>query len=280
MGLLGKLRRSPDPGAELREALGDFELPGFPEAALKGMSLLREPDASLHDVAVALELDPRLHVGLLATVNSAAFGLRRQVEQLEQAVTLLGPARVESVVVAVALSQARPKVGGWFDDHAFSAHAARRAAVARALASQWEPAEAGNALGLGLMADMGVPLLARAHADRYRSLWEGGGHGLGLSELDGVESDDLGHGHRHVGRLLLEHWKLPGALLDAKARWQEEGRAPLLSVELTANLPRGEEASWGEILREHPELPAGTDPGELAARVEAGLAEASAFLAA
>lgn len=71
------------------------------------MHLLNEPDRDLGKVAEVIDTDPVLTLRTLHLVNSGAFALRREVDTVHQAVILLGPRELSSLVAALALD-ARP----------------------------------------------------------------------------------------------------------------------------------------------------------------------------
>ncbi|MCP4201432.1 MAG: HDOD domain-containing protein, partial [bacterium] len=72
--------------------------------------LLRDPESSSTEIAARLEMDPGMHVKVLKTVNSASYGLSTEVNSLLQATNLLGRARLESIVVAIAVKAVMPKL--------------------------------------------------------------------------------------------------------------------------------------------------------------------------
>ena len=68
-------KRSADPRAELKTMLGDYELPSFRTTVMETLRLLRDENATAHDIAVQIELDPGIQMKVLRAVNAAAFGL-------------------------------------------------------------------------------------------------------------------------------------------------------------------------------------------------------------
>jgi EAL and modified HD-GYP domain-containing signal transduction protein len=71
------------------------------------LNLLNQPDASPVDVAQVVETDPVLTLRVLHLVNSGVYALGHQVDTVRQAVVLLGPAEVSTLVTALAL-EAQP----------------------------------------------------------------------------------------------------------------------------------------------------------------------------
>ena len=87
-------KRTKKDGQELRDLLNGYQLPSFSAAVINVLGLLREPEASMNDIAKQLEIDPGMHVKVLTTVNSAAFGLSTKVANIPHAASLLGRSRL------------------------------------------------------------------------------------------------------------------------------------------------------------------------------------------
>jgi c-di-GMP-related signal transduction protein len=71
------------------------------------INLLQQPTTSPVDVAQVIETDPVLTLRVLHLVNSGVFALSHQVDTVRQAVVLLGPKEVSTLVTALAL-EAQP----------------------------------------------------------------------------------------------------------------------------------------------------------------------------
>lgn len=218
-------RRSPDPEAELRELVGDYELPTFSAGAVETMRLLRE-DADMRIIGERLMADPGLSVGILRTVNSAAFGLRNQVSDLTQAATLLGRSRVEALVLTAAVGDSLPTSNA-FDLESFWHASARRACLARHLAASVDAGSQMVAFTAGLLQDMAVPVMAASMGDRYTTIFAEAAGSDAPEELRRLEAEELGYDHARLGAVMAERWELPEALITAIADHHLPGeRAP------------------------------------------------------
>ena len=71
------------------------------------LNLLHQPEVSPADVAQVVETDPVLTLRVLHLVNSGVYALSHQVDTVRQAVVLLGPAEISTLVTALAL-EAQP----------------------------------------------------------------------------------------------------------------------------------------------------------------------------
>jgi len=208
LGILRKRKRD-----RAFKALAEADIPSLPVVAFKVLEKIRDPDASARDIASLIELDIGISTRLLRTANSAAFGLRNPARDPAQALSMLGARRVEQLVLALAVGDALPaKETRGFRATRFWSAAARRAAVARALAQVLCPAEAPSTFTAALLQDMAVPLLAHSGPPVYGDLladWQhGDSHGL-----DELEQAEFGWDHADVGAFVGERWKFPDCLV-------------------------------------------------------------------
>lgn len=216
-GWLAKVR---DPKRELNRLLGDYELPTFPEAVLRALSLLRDASAGLDDVARAVSIDPGLSVRLLSVVNSPAYSLRHAVKNVDHAIKLLGRSQVESLLLAAGVGQAMPKAPcGGYEPRTFWRSAAERASIARSLAARLHPTTKSESFTAALLADMAVPLIAKAKGEAYAPLlatWLSE-----TSELTTLEREAFGFDHAEIGARLCESWEFPDILRASVAAHHE-----------------------------------------------------------
>lgn len=82
---------------------------------LKVLRHLAAPSPDLAAVGEMIEVDPALTIRVLHLVNSGAYALSSPVDSARQAVVLLGPKDISSLVAAVAVeSRADPQDALWF----------------------------------------------------------------------------------------------------------------------------------------------------------------------
>jgi len=65
-------------------------IPPLPESVQEVERVYNNPDSTLDDMQKAIEKDPILTANILRLVNSPAYGLKHQITDLKQAVSLLG----------------------------------------------------------------------------------------------------------------------------------------------------------------------------------------------
>ncbi|SHJ35809.1 HD-like signal output (HDOD) domain, no enzymatic activity [Malonomonas rubra DSM 5091] len=217
-----------------------FEVPSFPTTVLNVLGKLRDPEISSNELAHELEIDPGLHVRVLKVVNSAAFGLSHKVSNITHAVNLLGRGRLEALVLSVATQETLSKnnKAAWLNMKDFWATAARRAALARGLAVELHPHVRSDVFTIGLLEDMGVPVLANKGGNRYRDIYQ---DWLKNDDVDLVsyEQQQYGTNHASIGAQVAKYWGFPDSLSDAIGHHHQFDDSELpLSIKV-ASLVRG-----------------------------------------
>ncbi len=206
--------KNTDPKAMLKKVLGDYNLPSFPDVVLKTLEKTRDPNVSSHVIAQILAEDPGLTVRVLRTVNSAAFSPIQKVENLTQAISLLGMASLESLVLSMGVSKTLPNeaVGG-FDPKLFWQGSARRAYIAKALSQHLHPQKNMESFTAGLLQDMALPFLFKRKTEAYEKFLKSWANGE--RRLHEMEKETFGWDHAEVATWMCWEWKLPESLASA-----------------------------------------------------------------
>ncbi len=223
--------RRKDPKKELSSLLEGYELPSFSPVVMKALTLLRDPNSALNDIAKEIAYDPALVVAIFKMVNSAAFGLSRRVESINQAAALLGRGRLESIILAQAIKDSMPTINTpWFDINTFWKISAKRATLARHIANKLHPQTATESFTAGMLQDIGMPLLAYAKSSKYEKVidqWRSGKELL----LPEIEQKHISFDHQQVGSLMGFEWNLPETLVEAiSGHHIVEGTAPAVNL--------------------------------------------------
>lgn len=191
-------------------------LPSLPSLYLELVRELRSPMVSVRRVGQIISKDLGMTPKLLQLVNSAYFGISREVTSVERAVALLGLNLVrDCVLVTHIFSQLDPSRPEMSSVAGLWRHSMSCAGLARQVARN-EGADNGLvelAATAGLLHDVGKLILATHLGERYQSLYE-----LARQEqieLYLVEEQYLGFNHAEVGASLLERWGLPRELVAA-----------------------------------------------------------------
>jgi HD-like signal output (HDOD) protein len=208
-------RKKTDPESQLRELLEGYELPSFPAAVVKTLEMLRDPEAPLKEISRNIEADPGMHVSVLKAVNSAAHGLSRKVGNIRHAITLLGRARLESIILPIAVRNSVPDGNmACLDQGLFWKTSAQRACIARIIARHLDPMVQMESFTAGLLQDMAIPVLIHVKEREYCTTIESWNVDQGV-HLHELERQHFGFDHQAIGALMAEKWGFPDYLLEA-----------------------------------------------------------------
>ena len=202
-------------------------LPTLPGVAVQIIQLCQDPDADLHRMAETISLDPALSAAILRIVNSAYYGLSREIATLDHAVRLLGIDRVRTLALSFSIFgtlRQRHKGAGrltTFWRRSLISGVAARSLVRWAktsdegvliesemLQGNGAPALEDEVLFLaGLLQDIGILVLREAFGEEYEEIFaQSGDDHLRLIEL---EKEQLGADHGEVGAWMARQWRLP-----------------------------------------------------------------------
>ena len=245
-----------DPNAKLKKILKGYELPSFPAVIMQILQKIRSPYASASDIAESLSLDPGLSVKLLGIANSAAFSPQNRVENLSQAIALVGLSQLESLVLGVGVAKGIPKQScQWHDPAQFWLTSARRAMLATELSKIICPAKESECFTSAFLQDMALPFLACHRSDKYDSIfkkWHIEGGNLAQLERKICKWD-----HAEVATWICNEWGLPENIaLNIKYHHQtdndteHETIGPIKLVSILRDGDSNEENGIDEIIDE------------------------------
>jgi putative nucleotidyltransferase with HDIG domain len=205
---------------------GIVRLPSLPSIYLELSLALGSEDSSVKQVANIICQDMAMTAKVLQLVNSALFGISRNITSVAGAVTYLGMETVKSLTLNVmAFSQFRHPPLARFAEQ-LSAHSLQVGALARgiALSSQFTGATADECLTAGLLHDIGKLVLSDNRPAEFQDALE-------VARLTGVthaaaESQIFGATHAEIGAYLLWLWGLPASVTEAVALHHNLGRSP------------------------------------------------------
>ena len=242
--------KNKDPHARLHEILGDYELPKFRKTVFETLRRLREPTATSADIAEVMGMDPDLTSRVMRTVNSTAYAPRTPIKDLDHAVTMLGKAELERIVMMLGAKMAAPKdVPSYVDMDAFWHRAGMRAVIARGLAELVAPVKAGLCFSAGFLQDFSVPLIAASKGSEYAKVYEASTDGT--KPLHELEQEQYGWDHAELGALVCNEWELPEDIAAAIST-QNEPESDLRPdpVFYVSDLSGEEDDSWRERFKE------------------------------
>ena len=189
-------------------------IPTLPQVYYTVSSLLENPKVSASDISTAISRDPVITARILKIVNSAFYGLPRQVSTLTHALVLLGFHTVRSLVMAMGLSEVFPKTTkSVFPRDAFWTHCFAAGTVARNIARRLDYPKGEEIFIQGLLHDVGKIILDCYMQEEFT-------RAIGLARernilLLDAEREVFGFTHADVGELVTHHWNLPDTISRA-----------------------------------------------------------------
>ena len=212
------------------------ELPPVPAVAAHVMAIVADDRSSATDLSEVIATDHALTAKLLRMSNSAYYSFARPVENVRDAVTLLGVRQVREVAVTMSLMDAfeSTEKDSDFDLELFWAHSVAVAVIAEGVAAATRLARPADAFTAGIVHDIGRLVLHQARPEQFlEAVADASDSGRALAE---AETERTGFSHAGLGRALGERWNFPAALVNAvgshhnEALSREEGR-PLLGAD-------------------------------------------------
>lgn len=223
-------QRLTDPS--LKATLGNItELPRPPQSVLRLNALLDSPTTDIHEVVEVVEGDMALTVKLFQLVNSASYGLTRNIQEVREAVAYLGMNTVRNLAVSLEVFRsisATSAVHAAFVQELHD-HATQVASIARQLVLVRD--QANEAFVAGLLHDVGLLAVVAYLPEQFAELQEASQRsGLPLCDL---EHEIVGANHSDLGAYLLNMWGLPYGIVEAVARHHDAVNMPQRKMDPT-----------------------------------------------
>ena len=188
-------------------------MPAFPQSVHKILELTRDIACSPKDLVQAIDKDPIMTVKVLRVVNSAHYGLPKQITSINHAVVYLGFNSIKNLALSIAAIGMLPlgNIAG-FDGQQYLLHSLSTAVIAKRLAHRMHDTEPMDCFIAGLLHDFGKVVFARNMSAGFRkaleiSLWSESSLHMALREAIGVD-------HALVGAMLLEKWHFAPNLIE------------------------------------------------------------------
>jgi HD-like signal output (HDOD) protein len=200
----------------LRQVVGRIgRLPAMPKTYGRLQAALAQPTVTAAEVADIVNVDPAIASKVLQITNSAFFRLPRPTARIKDAVTYLGFATIQSLVLSAEISSQwktpkdLPEVG----PDQLQSHAEHAAMACKSLAGGQVSAD--DAWLAGLLHDIGYWILVEeCPKELVEALELSRSQGLQLFEC---ERRIIGASHAEIGAYLLGLWGLPYPIVEAVA---------------------------------------------------------------
>ncbi len=186
----------------------------LPEITLKIIELVEDPTSTAQDLHNVISNDPALCSRILRVVNSAFYGLPRQIGSINRAIVLLGLNAVKNISIAASL---RKLFRGGELCPSFSArslwiHCVATAAGSKLICDELKLGLSDEAFLAGLIHDIGIMVEVQAMRPELTQVFEEmtfDSDGAPQCDMREVEQRVLGADHTAFGAGLCETWKFP-----------------------------------------------------------------------
>jgi HD-like signal output (HDOD) protein/CheY-like chemotaxis protein len=202
-------------------------LPSMPSLYVEIVDKLQDPEIGVDDIGAIVAKDMAMTAKILKLVNSAFFGLGRQISSPAEAVTYLGMDTIKSLVLSIhAFSQFATVKVGTFSIDTLWVHSQNTAGLAKEIARMEEADQKlmDEAFVAGLLHDTGKLVLASNFPEQYDQVLQA--EPAGTLALLTAEENTFGANHAEVGGYLLGLWGLPVPVVEAIALHHQPGLCP------------------------------------------------------
>lgn len=188
-------------------------LPQFPENVASLQKAINDPDVEIGDVAKTIATDPALTFDLLKLVNSAAFMLPKRVENIQEAVMLVGLRGLRNLLFSYGtqkvLGSENEKTRGLWE------HSYRTAYYSYTIARNIlrNKAILDDVYIGGILHDIGKIVFSSVHPDLIKNI----GHFCAEKGIPTILFEDMSAGlsHAEIGAQIAQKWNFPDVLVEA-----------------------------------------------------------------
>jgi HD-like signal output (HDOD) protein len=184
------------------------EISTLPHIAVRVMEVANDPNSGAADLKQVIECDTALAARILRCVNSAAFGVRVKITNLQQAIAYLGMKQIRNLAVTASVNEMfkKDEVLGTYRRSRLWQHLVSVGICARLIAMRRKFSNFEDVFLAGLLHDIGI-ILEDQHAHEpfacaIRSL-------PGAKSLAEAERAHLGFDHISLGERVAEAWGFP-----------------------------------------------------------------------
>jgi putative nucleotidyltransferase with HDIG domain len=187
------------------------DLPTIPVVATKVMQLIESDRATAEEISKVVSSDPAVAARVLKISNSSFYGRQGTIQNLSQAIVLLGFTTLKSIVVTASVRQVYQPFGlteKMLWEHSFGAGLA-----ARTIASRVGGVDQEEAFLAGLFHDIGKVIMNNHDRAKFQSVMER----CYNEDLLFTDAEKLAYPYTHeqVGSLVIKKWNFPQTLTES-----------------------------------------------------------------
>lgn len=194
---------------------GIEEISSLPTTFIKVSELLEDPECRGSDLAKAIEMDQALTMKLMKLANSAFYGFRGKVGNVNRAISIIGFKMLKGIVLTISVKSV---FNGFGKDSpvnmkSFWQHSIGCGITSRVLAGYKGEKNPETYFMAGFLHDIGRLVLLEYLPEEYRQIHDTAQNDERL--LRDVEAEVLGFSHADAGGELIRTWDLPDFLVTA-----------------------------------------------------------------
>jgi len=191
------------------------DLPTLPVIAMEVNKMLQDYDISIDKLSKTIEKDQSMVPKILKLVNSAFFGFRAKISDINRAVIVLGFNTIRNAIVSISIINAFSKkdILEGFDIAEFWTHSIGVAVTSKHLAKMTGMNRPEDCFTGGLLHDIGKVVLVQYLQDFFKKVWTSAKEN-NLSFYD-AEKKEIPIAHPRIGGYLTKKWQLPAGLVDS-----------------------------------------------------------------
>ncbi|MDC7124788.1 MAG: HDOD domain-containing protein [Spirochaetales bacterium] len=197
------------------------QLPQFPENVTIIQKLINDPDSELTDIARQISMDPALTADLLKSVNSAQFMLPKKVDNIVEAVKLMGLRGIKNMLFSTGTQRILKT-----DQKALWDHSYRVAFYSYNLAKNFKKKRdlLDDAYVGGILHDIGKIVFSNVHPDLLEKISKF----CNDRQLESNIMEELSAGLNHavIGGRISKKWNFPPPLIAAISYHHTPEEAP------------------------------------------------------
>ena len=197
------------------------DIPTLPTIIFELNELLQNPDTPITEITDVIEKDQSMSLKILKLVNSAFYGVQSKVEDIGNAIILLGFNTVRNAILSLSVISAFNEKKGLegFDISDFWKHSLAVAVTSKSLAQKTRKGSPDACFVAGLLHDIGKVVMAQYFQELFGQVWTTARQDT-LSFYDAEKKvSDIDHGR--IGAYLAEKWKLSPEFINT-IKWHHE----------------------------------------------------------
>jgi len=196
-----------DKNALIEKYFGEIDnLPTLPYIVIQLLEKMRNPDPDIEELADLIMTDQVLTTQMISMVNSAFWGLSREITSIRETIIYLGLRQIENLVYSVSLANTFERDAPLLKRVRFWEHSFGCAMFSRIIAKKIGYEDEEVAYLAGLLHDIGEVILALYLSDKFEKIVE-----LVMDQeitFIKAETKVLGINHTDLGEWLVLKWKL------------------------------------------------------------------------